>query len=171
MEEMLKRYLELYDDMATSANPEKMMIFGGAEKWAFKKMIEQSPKLAQTWLDKLESIAWNNYVSKAEADELTSSLLNQDGTKGAHWAYDTFKNAVESLGGLMSDKPFYNCYALWLTASMIYSDHAQSIAEDMGYKTLSEVPNEKMALSIYKKAVEKLKDKDRRSFVRKYFEL
>ena len=37
MEEMLKRYLELYDDMATSANPEKMMIFGGAEKWAFKK--------------------------------------------------------------------------------------------------------------------------------------
>lgn len=52
---------------------------------------------------------------------------------------------------------------------MIYSDHAQSIAEDMGYKSPKEVPNEKMAVSIYKKALEKLKDADRPRFVREYF--
>jgi hypothetical protein len=54
---------------------------------------------------------------------------------------------------------------------MIYSDHAQSIAEDMGQRSPNEVPNEKMALSCYKKAVEKLKDPDRPRFVREYFEV
>ena len=65
--------------------------------------------------------------------------------------------------------PYYNCYALWVMANMLYSDHAQSVAEDMGYKTPAEVLNEKMALSMYKKAVEKLKDVDRPHFVRQYF--
>ena len=52
---------------------------------------------------------------------------------------------------------------------MIYSDMAYSIAEDMGYKTPAEVPNEKMTLSCYKKAVAYLKDKDKNFQVRRYF--
>lgn len=171
MEEMIKRYLDLYEDMAMSAKPEKMHVFGNAEKWAFKKMVELSPKMAQCWLDKLEAISWNNYLTKEEAQEIAAALVNQNGTKGAHWAYEPFKAAVESLGGHPSEAPYYNCFALWVTANMFYSDHAQSVAEDMGYKTPAEVPNEKMALSMYKKAVEKLKDIDRPNFVRDYFDL
>jgi hypothetical protein len=112
---------------------------------------------------------WKNYLSKHEAEEITSKLINQNGRIGAHWGYETFKAAVESLGGKMSEKPFYNCYALWVTANMIYSDHAQSVAEDMGMSTPEAVPGEKMALSMYRKAVEKLKDTDRPKFVREYF--
>lgn len=52
---------------------------------------------------------------------------------------------------------------------MIYSDHAKSIAEDMGHKSPAEVPNDKMALSCYKKALEKLKDVDAGFHVRRYF--
>ena len=52
---------------------------------------------------------------------------------------------------------------------MIYSDHAKSIAEDMGYKSPAEVPAEKMALSCYRKAVENLKDVDSGFHVRRYF--
>jgi hypothetical protein len=52
---------------------------------------------------------------------------------------------------------------------MIYSDHGKSIAEDMGYKSVGEVPNEKMALSCYKKAVECLTDEDEGFSVRDYF--
>jgi hypothetical protein len=170
MDDLVKKYLELYEDMAESTASEKMRIFGNAEKWAFKKMVELSPKMAQCWLDKLEAIAWNNYLSNEEAQEIVATLVNQNGVKGAHWAYDIFKNAVESLGGHPVASPYYNCYALWVTANMLYSDHAQSVAEDMGYKTPAEVPNEKMALSMYKKAVEKLKDIDRPNFVRTYFE-
>lgn len=166
---MIKRYLELYEDMAISGKPEKMHVFGNAEKWAFKKMAELSPKMAQCWLDKLEAMSWNNYLTKEEAQEITANLVNQNGTKGAHWAYETFKTVVAALGGHASETPFYNCYALWVTANMLYSDHANSVAEDMGYKNPAEVPNDKMALSMYKKAVEKLKDIDRPNFVRDYF--
>lgn len=171
MNEMLERYEELYEDMATSNNKEKMMAFGEAEHWAFKRMQEISPKDAQCWLDKLEAMHWRNYLSKAEAEEIAAKLINQNGRVGAHWNYEVFKNAVEALGGKVYDKPFYNCYALWATANMIYSDHAVSVAEDMGAASPEAVPNEKMALSMYRKAVEKLKDVDRTSFVRRYFGL
>ena len=50
------------------------------------------------------------------------------------------------------------------------NNHANSVAEDMGYSSPSQVPGEKMALSMYRKAVEKLKDPDRPKFVRDYFE-
>lgn len=148
-----------------------MMAFGGAERWAFKRMNDISPKDAQCWLDKLEAMHWKNYLSKQEAEEISAKLINQNGRIGPHWGYDTFKNAVESLGGKVYEKPFYNCYALWITANMIYSDHAQSVAEDMGMPSPESVPNEKMALSMYRKAVEKLKDVDRPMFIREYFNL
>lgn len=171
MNEILERYEELYEDMANSGNKDKMVAFGDAERWAFKRMHEISPKDAQCWLDKLEAMHWKNYLSKQEADEIAAHLVNQNGRMGAHWGYETFKGAVESLGGKMYEKPFYNCYALWITANMIYSDHAQSVAEDMGATSPEAVPNEKMALSMYRKAVEKLKDVDRPKFIREYFDL
>ena len=171
MNEILERYEELYEDMANSGNKDKMIAFGDAERWAFKRLYEVSPKDAQCWLDKLEAMHWRNYLSKQEADEIASHLVGQNGRMGAHWGYETFKGAVESLGGKMYDKPYYNCYALWITANMIYSDHAQSVAEDMGMTTPEAVPNEKMALSMYRKAVEKLKDVDRPKFIREYFDV
>ena len=155
--------------MATSGNKDKMTAFGEAERNIFHKIAKEHPAIAQMWVDKLEAMHWKNYLSKQEAEEITSKLINQNGRIGAHWNYDTFKNAVESLGGKVYEKPFYNCYALYATANMIYSDHAQSVAEDMGYPTPEAVPNEKMALSMYHKAVEKLKDVDRPKFIREYF--
>jgi hypothetical protein len=171
MNEILERYEELYEDMATSGNKDKMNAFGEAERCMFKKLAKEHPAMAQMWLDKLEAMHWKNYLSKAEAEEIASKLVNQNGRMGAHWGYETFKGAVESLGGKVSEKPFYNCYALWVTANMIYSDHANSVAEDMGYPNPEAVPNEKMALSMYRKAVEQLKDVDRPKFVREYFDL
>lgn len=169
MEGIRERYLELYEDMAKSGMPEKMKTFGESAKWAFDRLHERDPKLAEMWVEKLEATHWHNYLSKAEANEIVAKFINQDNSRGAHWGYDVFKGAVESLGGKTYEAPFYNCYALWAVANMIYSDHAQSVAEDMGHTTPAQVPNEKMALSMYKKAVEKLKDKDRPRFVRDYF--
>ena len=171
MNEILERYEELYEDMATSGNKDKMTAFGEAERSMFKRLAKEHPAIAQMWLDKLEAMHWRNYLSKQEAEEIASHLVNQNGRIGAHWNYDTFKGAVESLGGKVYEKPYYNCYALWVTANMIYSDHANSVAEDMGANSPEAVPNEKMALSMYRKAVEQLKDVDRPKFIREYFDL
>ena len=169
MEEMIKKYHELYEDMKHSGDPMKMNIFGEADKWAFKTMSELSPKHAEIWLGILESIRWNNYLTDTEASHIASTLANQDGTQGAVWDKATFLSVIEKGGGEAERMPYYNSNALWVTAAMIYSDHAKSIAEDMGYSSVAEVPVEKLAMSTYRKAVEKLCDKDRKFFVRPYY--
>ena len=159
----MQRYEELYAKMATSTDIVKMQVFGEAEKWAFGKMSERDPALAQVWLDKLEPVMWNNYLSKAEAEAIVSKFINADGTMGAHWSYDTMRSAVESLGAMMSEEPFYNCWALWATMNMLYSDHAKSVNDF--------VPKEEQVKFYYAQAIEKLKDADRPHFVREYFEI
>lgn len=167
----MKRYEELYHKILQSKDDVKMEMLGDV----FLSMMDQiegsNPRLYKDMIEKLEATDWHNYLAESEAAKIAMSLVNQDGTRGAHWPYEAFRNAVESLGGKIEDAPYYNCYALWVTANMLYSDHAYSVAEDMGYKQPSEVPNEKMALSMYKKAVEKLRDADRPRFIRQYFRI
>lgn len=168
-EQLIERYDELYDKMKHSQDVKNMKIFGKAEKYMFHDLAGAHPDMAERWLSHLEAICWMNYLSQGEAMNIGKRIENQDGTKGFHWNHEVFTNAVKSLGGVVENKPYYNSYALCVTANMIYSDHAKSIAEDMGYKSAAEVPNEKMALSCYKKAVECLEDKDEGFKVRDYF--
>lgn len=168
-EQLTARYGELYDVMKSSRDVEKMKIFGEAEKNVFHQMAATNPGMAEMWLMQLEAVCWDNYLSEKEARTIAKHIVNQDGTKEFHWPYDVFTKAVSQLGGTVEEKPYYNSFALWVTANMIYSDHARSVAEDMGYKSPLEVPNERMALSMYKKAVERLKDPDKGYHIRKYF--
>ena len=163
MEDLIKKYEELYEDMATAKDPRKMMAFGEAERWVFHKMADQHPEIAEEWLNMLEAEKWYNYVSKREADEIVSRFVNQDGSRGPHWSYEAFKAAVESLGGKLQSEPFYNCWALWVVANMRYSDNFVSASEF--------VPREKMPKFFYNVAVETLKDADRPRFIREYFHL
>lgn len=167
----MKRHEELYRKIIESNDNAKMEMLGGLFLSMMGQIEGLNPRLYKEMVEKMEATEWNNYLTESEATKIASALVNQNGSTGAHWSYDIFKGAVESLGGKVAEMPYYNCYALWVVANMLYSDHAQSVAEDMGYKTPAEVPNEKMALSMYKKAVEKLKDLDRPHFVREYFEL
>ena len=163
MEDLIKKYDELYDDMATAKDPRKMMAFGEAEKWVFHMMAEQHPELAEKWLARLEAEKWYNYLSKNEAEEIVAKFVNQDGTHGPHWNYETLKAAVESLGGKIQSEPFYNCWSLWVVVNMHYSDHRTSASEF--------VPRDMMPKYFYNMAVETLKDPDRPRFVREYFDL
>ena len=163
MEDLIKRYDELYEDMATAKDKSKMITFGEADRWIFHEMTKMHPDIAERWLTKLEAGKWNNYLSKEEAEIITSEFINQDGTRGPYWNYDTVKNAVESMGGKMSDEPYYNCWALWVVMNMHYSDHFNSASEF--------VPRDKMPRYFYKMAVETLKDVDRPKFVRDYFKV
>jgi hypothetical protein len=64
MEDLIKRYRELYDEMALAKDPKKMVVFGDAERWVFSMLAEEHPELAEKWLSKLEAGRWNNYLSK-----------------------------------------------------------------------------------------------------------
>ena len=166
---MIERYEALYEDMATSKDVDKMHVFGAVGKWMFCQLAEMNPRAAQMALDKLEAMYWNNYLSSAEAKDICAKLVNQDGTTGPKWSKEAFLQVVEKHDGEPEKKPHFNDNALWVTAAMIYSDHAKSIAEDMDAQSVAAVPAEKLAYSCYRKAVEKLCDRDRKHFIRQYF--
>lgn len=156
--------MELYHKMSSSKDVEKMKAFGSAEAWIFGMLADKHPELAQKWLDRLEAAEWHNYLSEMEAVDIVANLKAQDGRTGAHWNLATFANAVQSLGGEMEKPPYYNKYALWATANMLYSDHAKSARKYIGDES-------KMPAYFYDLAVEKLTDVDRPHFVRHYFGL
>lgn len=161
---MKQRYMELYRKMAESKDVAKMRAFGDAEVWIFGMLADKHPELAQKWLDKLEASEWHNYLSESEAMDVVAGLKSQDGRTGAHWNLPTFVGAVESLGGPVENPPYYNKYALWATANMLYSDHAKSARKYIGDES-------KLPAYFYDLAVEKLTDVDRPHFVREYFHL
>ena len=163
MRELIEKYDELYDEMASSKNPARMMAFGEAEKCIFHMLAKEHPEIAEKWLTKLEAGKWHNYLSKTEAEEIAAKLVNQDGSRGPHWDYETFKGAVESLGAKMHDEPYYNCWALWIMANALWSDHHKALMEF--------VPKEQEPKVYYLMAVEKLKDVDYPKFIRKYYDL
>lgn len=169
-EELIDKYDCLYDKMKHSKDVNHMKVFGKSEKYMFHELAKVHPDMAEKWVSHLEAgMEWHNYLSQNEAMNIGKRITNQDGTKGFHWNHDVFTGAVKSLGGVVEHKPYYNSYALCVTANVIYSDHAKSIAEDLGFKSVAEVPNERMALSCYKKAVEMLEDVDEGFKVRDYF--
>lgn len=162
-EEILNRYKHLYSLMERSEDSDIMNVFGKAEQWAFARMLEISADDAKRWLEKLEPTEWNNYLSREEANQIVSSFVNQDGTRGAHCSYESVKQEVEKNGWDLSDEPYFNCYALWVTMNMIYSDHSISLSEYIG--------EDELVKFIYKMSTEKLRDRDRERFIRDYFDL
>lgn len=159
----MERFDEVYDDMVASKDVKKMHELGKAFCWLMSQVSASNPKLAREVVEKLEASAWNNYLSENEAVEIVSQFVNQNGSKGAKWSYSQFVQLVESIDGVIEDKPYYNRYALWVTVNMIYSDH---------YRVLSEfIDDDKLRKAIYKLAVEKLRDPDRPCFIREYFGL
>lgn len=168
-EEMMARYSELYERMSRSRDVRNMRTFGEAERAIFGELATNYPDIAGRWLERLEPMDWDSYISEREVQAIAKSIVNQDGSTGFRWSGDAFFNAVKTLGGKEEDRPKYNKYALLVTANMVYSDHARSIAQDMEKQTPADVPNEKMVLSCYRKAVELLEDPDGGFKIRDYF--
>ena len=166
MEELIKKYDELFDEMVSSKDPRRMMAFGEAEKWIFKQLAASHPDLAEHWLVRLEASKWHNYLSKEEAEEIVESLEEKQGetvVKRYEWDYDEWKKAIEAMGGEIHNKPYYNCYALWATMNMLYSDHVN---------TMNMFVQPPLRLKMYYHlALDKLMDVDRSHWVRGYFHL
>ena len=173
-QEMIKRYSELYAIMENSGDVSKMQIYGGALSQLFARVAEINPELAENTLNLLSAIEFNNFASEAEASAVAAKFLNADKvitgaaeeSKGPHWRMDEMKAFLQSRNLPVEEKPYYNWPALWLTVNMIYSDYADTLVEVLGTKD-----SEKLATTCYKLALRKLKDPDRPSFLREYFNI
>lgn len=149
--------------MATSNEPEKMKIFGEAEKWAFREIARTAPELAERWLQKIEAVDWNNYLTPEEADGILAKIMNQDGSVGPMWTREQIKGVAESIDGKHEQRPYFNSCALYATMNMLASDHMNSAR--------AYVKQEQLPEFFYHQAKEKLQDIDRPNFIRSYFNI
>jgi hypothetical protein len=174
MADISDRFAELYTDMATSRDVSKMKLFGGAFKQMFDKVAVRYPDPAAETMEYLAAVEFNNYVTSAEAQEVASHFINDDGTltgatepsRGAHWKPEELKAFLVSRTIPLDEKPYYNWWALWLTVNMMYSDFANALVDLLGTKD-----QEHLAVACYQLALRKLKDADRPAFIRDYFHL
>lgn len=163
-DEMKQEFNALYNLMAGQQNVAFMRIFGNVHKEMMDWFIENKPELAQEWLDKLESIRWKNYLTKAEADKIVAKMEPK-----APWPRDQWKQAMTEYGLDMEHEPCYNRNALWAEMNKMYSDFGDEIAAMLG-KPL--VPTDKDIISAcYKMAIKTLRDKDGIYNIRTYYSL
>lgn len=82
---MMSEFNALYSSMATSNKPENMRTFGDVMKCMMKDMVTMKPELAQEYIGKLESIRWNNYLTKKEAIAIVSEMNPNGGWDYGEW--------------------------------------------------------------------------------------
>lgn len=163
-EEMRNEFYALYNMMANSHEVAFMRTFGNVHKEMMEWMIVNKPELAAEWLEKLESIRWYNYLTPKEAQKIVDKMQPK-----APWSREVWRNAMQQLGLPMEEEPYYNSCALWVVMNQVYTDHAQTIADNIIKKPLSEIPANQLVPGIRALAVDLLKDEDGVYNVRSYF--
>lgn len=157
-EEMRQKFAVLYEMMASSKDVSYMRVFGIVHKEMMEWMIVNKPELAQEWLEKLESIAWKNYLTQKEAEKVTSMMDPK-----APWTREQWKQAMDQHGYALEKSPGYNSGALFVTMNMIMSDSSATLSKY--------IDSSNMFKAVHDLAVDKLTDKDGAFDVRTYFRL
>ena len=163
-EELKEKFKFLYDYMSVSNEPKYMMLFGDVMCEMMDMTIESHTSLAEELVDKLEAIMWHQYLSKAEATKTVSSMEPK-----SPWPFDAWKKTMEDLGLEYRREKVFNCYALWTTMCMVYSDDGKTIASLMGIDYGNASSNPDYIKAVYQFAMNKLQDADARFDARKYF--
>ena len=162
--EMKEKYMMLYDYMASSNNPKYMKAFGVVMNDMMDWMIANKPDVAIEEIERLSAIKWKNYLTQKEAEAIVAKMQPK-----APWARDVWSQAMQSLGLVMQEEPYYNSCALWVEMNKVYSDHAETLATKVWNKPISEIPTDVMVKTINALAVDNLKDKDGVYSIREYF--
>lgn len=164
--ELKERFDELYSMMSASTEVENMRLFGSVMRKMMGDMIEVHPAEAEEYIDTLEAMKWNNYLTHKEAEKIVAGMKPK-----APWSWQTWVQAMESFGIKTEEIPYYNPYALWVAMNMVYSDNAETLAEKVWEKPLAEIPTEKLVSVMNALALDYLKDKDGVFNIRKYFDV
>ena len=155
-QELKDKYWSLYEYMANSKKPENMKTFGRVMTTMVDDMIQSSPSKAEEYINKLEAVKWNQFLTPMEADKIVSQMEPK-----APWSREQWKSAMEQHGYELEEWPCYNRCALYTTMNMIMSDSSDTLTKY--------VKNEDLFKAVYELAVDKLKDSDKKFMIRQYF--
>ena len=162
---MKEEFKKLYESIVNSNDEDKMHVLGKITKDMMCKTIESYPQRAREYLDILQSVNWHNYVTAKEAEIIVSEMMPRP-----KWTYTAWEGMMTNLGYPMSEEPYYNEHALYVTMSMISSDSGDTITSELNANGVN-VDRDILFKFIYKLALDKLKDKDHKFNIRSYFKL
>lgn len=164
-EDILHKFNYLLDETISKQDKESMEISRAMFKKAVCVISNYDVNKAEEFVECFEgNLKYNNYLSKHEAETILSEFINEDGTTGAKISgHNEFFQVIEELNGKIEHEPYYNKWALYVTANKFASDHHSVIVKWAGSDKF------KFIEACYDLAVTQLKDKDKANWVRWYF--
>lgn len=163
-EAIIGKFNVLLDEIILDGDTDDMETSRAMFKKAVAMLANTDAKQAEEFLCCFEgTLKYFNYLSSSEASRIVDRLVNQDGSKGPKWRADEFFETVTNLGGELEHEPYYNKYALYVTANKFASDQHKVIVKWVGNDPA------KYAEACYDLAVSQLEDKDKLNWVRWYF--
>lgn len=155
---MKKQFCSLYQEIIDSQDEKKMCVLGHVMKQAMFKLMDSSPALAKEYIDELEAVHWNNYLTAKESQDIVNMM-----TPKPNLAYNKWIELMNKFEFPTSKEGVYNDYALYTAMCMIFSDSETTLNKyvEQDYNKLFEL--------IYHLAIDKLCDKDEKFNIRKYF--
>lgn len=163
MEQLKKKFDELYNFIISSRDTGKMKMLGWVMKAMMYDTIDAHPQHADEYLAILESVKWDNYLTEKEAETIVNAM-----SPAPMWKKQQWEQAMNQMGWDMEHYPCYNKCALFVTMSMIDSDDGDTVAELIS-KEGSVKQDANYLIAIHKLAMNKLKDHDGVFNIRRYF--
>lgn len=161
-----EEFLKIYDTIVYSNDYNKMHTLGDVTKKMMTKFIEVYPQQAKEYVDILQSVNWDNYITAKEAEEILSKMEPKPA-----WSKPVWENLLSKLQLTDEHFPCYNKCALYIAMCMVDSDSGHTIAyiTKQPYEVIKNT--DEYFTYVYKLAVDKLTDKDGVFNIRKYFNL
>lgn len=167
-EERYQNFLDRYEAIVSSGDTLQMQPLGEMVKRVMRWLINYEPEIATAALSILngeESKEYHNCLSAHEASEIVRNMEPQP-----QWSIRQVLDMLTSAGYATDEPPYFNNYALAATMCMILSDSGETLKNELGSDIRPAKADEILRL-VYKLAIDKLKDKDGKFNIRKYFDL
>jgi len=164
-EELYQQFLSRYEAAINSGD---MTRLGEMVQRVMRWLVAYEPDIAAqaiAILDGEDSKECRNYLSGHEASEIVRQMEPQP-----QWPLRQVLDMLGNAGYATDDPPYFNNYALATTMCMILSDSGQTLQRIIGSPS-HPATNEELLASVYQLAIDKLKDKDGKFNIRKYFDL
>ena len=167
-EELYQQFFNRYKGIIQGRTEEDMIHLGTMTQRVMQWLCVYEPDIAAqaiAILDGGDSQQCHNYLSSHEASEIVRQMEPQP-----QWPLHQVLDMLGNAGYSTDEPPHFNNYALATTMCMILSDSGQTLQRIIGSPS-HPATSEELLASVYQLAVDKLKDKDGKFNIRKYFDL
>lgn len=167
-EELYQQFFNHYKGIIQGRAEDDMIRLGTMTQRVMQWLCVYEPDIAAqaiAILDGEDSQQCHNYLTEQEARAIVDGMSPKP-----QWSPRQVLDMLRNAGYATDEPPYFNNYALATTMCMILSDSGQTLQRIIGSPS-HPATNEELLASVYQLAVDKLKDKDGKFNIRKYFDL